>query len=256
MQVPESASGNRKGRIHSFESFSALDGPGIRYVIFFSGCPMRCIFCHNVDMGESLPGTYNEYSVAEVVKRVERARAYFTRSRSGGGITLSGGEPFFQFEFILELLKECKRLKIHTVVDTNLYASSREIEEVSEWVDLFLVGLKHIDNQKHRELTGKDNTLILKNIALLDSLKKCFWLRYVVIPGITDGAEDIRQMVMFLSDFSHLELVELLPYHRLGIKKWDALDKPYALPDVKPPTAEEMARVKEVFQEFDLSVLS
>jgi len=206
-------------------------------------------------MQESLPGTYIEYSVAEVVKRVERARSYFTRSRSGGGITLSGGDPFFQFEFMLELLKECKRRDIHTVVDTNLYASSSEIEAVSELVDLFLVGLKHIDNQKYRELTGKDNTEILTNISLLDSLKKCFWLRYVVIPGITDGAEDIRRMAIFLSDFSHLEAVELLPYHRLGIKKWDALDRPYLLPDVKPPTAEEMTRVKEVFQRFDLSVI-
>jgi len=253
MNASEHAS-SIKGRIHSFESFSALDGPGIRYVIFFSGCQMRCIFCHNVDMRESIPGTYNEYSVAEVIKRVERAKPFFTCSRSGGGITLSGGEPFFQFEFMLNLLKECKRLKIHTVVDTNLYTSPMDIGTVSKWVDLFLVGLKHIDNQKHMELTGKDNTAILKNISFIDSIKKPFWLRYVVIPGITDNEKDIRQLATFLSDFNHLEQVELLPYHCLGLKKWEALGKPYALPDVKPPTAEEMSLVKEVFQAFDLPV--
>ncbi|MCD5383175.1 radical SAM protein, partial [candidate division WOR-3 bacterium] len=142
MEIPESTS--VKGRIHSFESFSALDGPGIRYVVFLCGCPLRCLFCHNIDMVECLPGTYREYSVSEVIDKVERVRPYF--NRSGGGITLSGGEPFFQFDFMLVLLREFKKRDIHTAIDSCLYTSSKKIEEISKWVDIFLVGLKHIDS--------------------------------------------------------------------------------------------------------------
>ena len=255
-----------RAKIHSFESFSTLDGPGIRFVIFFSGCPLRCSFCHNIDMVypvrclpsnrvKSLPGGYKEYSVSEVIEKIKRAYSYFKNSPSGGGITLSGGEPFFQFEFILELLKECKKLKIHTVVDTNLYTSPDKIKEIEKWVDLFLVGLKHIAPQKHKKLTGKDNKLILKNISLLNSLKKYFRIRYVVVPGISDNKKDIEKIAKFLSDFKYLEGIELLPYHCLGVKKWKALNIPYKLSNVKPPTEKEMKQVREIFQTFGISVL-
>lgn len=241
-----------KGLIHSFESFSALDGPGIRYVVFFSGCPLRCIFCHNIDMVVSLPSADQEYSAAEVVEKVKRARPYF--ARSGGGVTLSGGEPFFQFDFMQELLKEFKREGIHTAVDTCLYTSAPKIEQISESTDLFLVGLKHIDNRKHQELTGRDNNSILKNISYLNSLTIPFWLRYVVIPGITDDKDDIRKLAAFLAQFSSLQWVDLLPYHRLGLKKWQALNKEYSLPHVKPPTQEEMEKVRVIFQAFNVPI--
>ncbi|MCI2426490.1 pyruvate formate lyase-activating protein [Candidatus Acetothermia bacterium] len=241
-----------KGLIHSFESFSTLDGPGIRYVIFFSGCPLRCIFCHNVDMVESLPGTYKEYSVAEVVEKVKRARPYFIRA--GGGVTLSGGEPFFQFNFMRKLLKEFKREKIHTAIDTCLYIARQKIKEISASVDLFLVGLKHIDSRKHQELTGRDNDLILKNISYLNSLQKPFWLRYVVIPGITDDTDDIHRLAEFLAQFNSLQWVDLLPYHRLGVQKWHALNKEYPLLRTKPPTEKEMEQVKVIFRVYNLPV--
>lgn len=241
-----------KGLIHSFESFSALDGPGIRYVVFFSGCPLRCIFCHNIDMVVSLPSADQEYSAAEVVEKVKRARPYF--ARSGGGVTLSGGEPFFQFDFMQELLKEFKREGIHTAVDTCLYTSAPKIEQISESTDLFLVGLKHIDNRKHQELTGRDNNSILKNISYLNSLTIPFWLRYVVIPGITDDKDDIRKLAAFLAQFNSLQWVDLLPYHRLGLKKWQALNKEYSLPHVKPPTQEEMEKVRVIFQAFNVPI--
>ena len=243
-----------KGLIHSFESFSTLDGPGIRYVIFFSGCFFRCVFCHNVDMVECLPDTYKEYSVAEVVEKINRSRPYFVRS--GGGVTLSGGEPFFQFNFIRELLIEFKREGIHTAVDTCLYTSMRQIEQVSECVDLFLVGLKHMDNHKHVQLTGRSNNSVLENIAYLNSLKKPFWIRYVVIPGVTDDKSDICWLAEFLAQFSSLQGVDLLPYHRLGIKKWQAISKEYTLSCAKPPTEEEMEEVKRAFQAFDLPLLA
>lgn len=242
------------GLIHSFESFSTLDGPGIRYVVFLSGCLLRCIFCHNIDMVESLPGTYREYSVAEVVEKVKRARPYF--ARFGGGVTLSGGEPFFQFDFIQKLLKEFKREKIHTAVDTCLYVSTQKIKQISESIDLFLVGLKHIDNDKHKQLTGRNNNLILENISYLDSLKKPFWLRYVVIPGITDDKDDICRLTEFLTRFSSLQWVDLLPYHRLGVQKWQALNKEYTLFRAKPPTEEEMEKVRAIFRASNVPVLS
>ena len=263
-QIPLRKFKNKKGKIHSFESFSVLDGPGIRYVIFFSGCPLRCSFCHNIDMVYPVRyllsngvkahyGTYQEYSVSEVMEKIKRVQPYFKHSPSGGGITLSGGEPFFQFEFILELLKECK--KIHTVIDTNLYVSPDKIEKIKKWVDLFLVGFKHIVPEKHKKLTGKDNKLILKNISLLNSLKKDFRIRYVVIPGISDNKEDVQKTANFFSDFKYLEGVELLPYHRLGVKKWKALNMSYKLPNVRPPLKQEIIQVKKIFQSFGISVL-
>ena len=244
-----------RAKIHSFESFSALDGPGIRFVIFFSGCPLRCSFCHNIDIAKVTTNNSQDYSVLEVIKKIKRTQSYFKNSPSGGGVTLSGGDPFFQFDFILELLKECKKLKIHTVIDTNLYTSPEKIEEIEKTVDLFLVGLKHIDNQKHKEITGKDNKLILENISLLNSLKKDFRIRYVVIPSISDEKKDIQKLAQFLSSFKYLEGVELLPYHRLGVKKWKALDLPYKLSDIKPPTKQEMIQVKDIFQALGISIL-
>ena len=243
-----------KGLIHSFESFSTLDGPGIRYVVFFSGCFLRCVFCHNVDMVEPLPGTCKEYSVAEVVEKVKRARPYF--ARSGGGVTLSGGEPFFQFDFIRELLSEFTNEGIHTTVDTCLYSPRQQIEQINEFVDLFLVGLKHIDNRKHKQLTGRSNDLVLDNIAYLDSLKKPFWIRYVVIPGITNDKDDISRLTEFLAQFSSLQGVDLLPYHRLGVKKWQAVNKEYVLSHAKPPVAKEMKEVRLAFREMNLPLLA
>lgn len=204
-------------------------------------------------MVESLPGTYKEYSVAEVVEKIKRARPYF--ARSGGGVTLSGGEPFFQFNFIQELLSELKREGIHTAIDTCLYTSPQQIKQISEWVDLFLVGLKHIDNRKHKQLTGRGNSLILENISYLDSLKTPFWLRYVVIPGITDDEGDICRLAEFLTQFSSMQGVDLLPYHRLGLKKWQTLNKEYTLSHVRPPTEEEMEKVKLAFRTFNVPVL-
>ena len=242
-----------KGLIHSFESFSTLDGPGIRYVVFFTGCYFRCAFCHNIDMVECLPGTYKEYSVSAVLKKVNRARPYFVRS--GGGVTLSGGEPFFQFHFMRDLLTEFRKEGIHSAIDTCLYTPRERIEQISGLVDLVLVGLKHIDPGKHRKLTGRDNDLVLKNIAYLDSLKKPFWIRYVVVPGVTNERDDILKLAEFLSPFSSLQRIDLLPYHRLGIKKWEAVNKDYTLSDSRPPSEEEMEEVRSVFQSFDLPLL-
>jgi len=242
-----------KGIIHSFESFSTMDGPGIRYVIFFSGCPFRCIFCHNVDMVEVSPGTSLEYSAAEIVEKVMRVRPYF--ARSGGGVTLSGGEPFFQFNFMEELLAAFKREEIHTAVETCLYTSTQRIKEISGSVDLFLVGLKHIDNRKHTKLTGRDNSLILQNISYLNSLQLPFWVRYVIIPGITDDQNDIHQLAEFLAQFRLLQWVDLLPYHRLGLQKWRAINKEYTLSSAKPPTEEEMERVRAIFRAYNVPLL-
>lgn len=242
-----------RGLIHSFESFSTLDGPGIRCVVFLPGCSLHCVFCHNIDMAEPPPGSCGEYSITEVVARVNRARPYFVRS--GGGVTLSGGEPFFQFDFLRELLAEFKREGIHTAVDTCLYAPTQQIEQVSKGVDLFLVGLKHFDNRNHEKLTGRNNGLILENISYLNSLKKPFWLRYVIIPGVTDDEADLCRLAEFLARFSSLQGIDLLPYHRLGIKKWQALNKEYPLPHVMPPTAEEMEKSRRVFRKFNLPLL-
>ncbi len=230
------------GNIHSIETCGTVDGPGIRYVIFTQGCLLRCQYCHNADTWNIDEGKV--ISVDEIMKDVKSYIPFM--KASGGGITISGGEPLLQLDFLLELLKECKKAKIHTTIDTSggCFSFDRsfldKIDEVLKYTDLVLLDLKHFDSKKHIKLTGKPNTQI-KNFALyLNEKKVPIWIRHVLVPGITDSHEDLQNLGRFIKSIDNVEKIEVLPYHRLGVYKWQALGLKYPLEEVQTPSEESV----------------
>jgi pyruvate formate lyase activating enzyme len=233
-----------KGRIHSFESFGTVDGPGIRFVIFMQGCPFKCLYCHNPDTWSSDSGTL--YSVDEVFDKIKRYIPYF--KNSGGGVTVSGGEPLIHAEFITGLFKKCKEEGIHTAIDTNGFVDSNSdtINTLLDYTDLVLLDIKHIDNKKHKSLTGCSNENVLKFAQHLSSRKISVWLRYVVVPGLTDFEPDVKKLGKFIAKLSNIEKIELLPFHKIGEYKWKELGLNYTLFDIPPASESDIERVRKI----------
>lgn len=232
-----------KGRIHSFESFGTVDGPGIRFVIFMQGCPLHCKYCHNRDTWDSSGGT--EYSVEDIFKQAMRLKPYITASH--GGVTVSGGEPLLQTAFVTELFKQLKQKNIHTALDTSgAFPMNKNIEELLCLTDLVLLDIKHIDNQKCIDLTGVPNTNTLNFARYLSEHSIPIWIRQVLVPGFTDDENDLKKLKAFISTLKTVKKVELLPYHNLGKYKWEKLGIPYALENVAPPTQEQIQRAKDI----------
>lgn len=236
-----------KGYIHSLESFGSVDGPGIRYVIFFSGCPMRCAYCHNPDTWDMTRGTPMESE--ELVKKALRYRPYWKRD---GGVTVSGGEPLMQIDFLTELFENLKKENVHTCIDTSGAPFTREepffskFRRLMESTDLLLVDIKHIDTEHHRDLTGRDNGNILDMLKFLSEIKKPVWIRHVLVPTITDDDNYLKKLREFIDTLSNVERVEVLPYHNLGAVKWKTLGIPYSLDDIDPPTKERVENAKKI----------
>ena len=232
-----------KGRIHSFESFGTVDGPGIRYVVFMQGCPLKCKFCHNRDTWEVNAG--EEYSVKEVVDKILRAKPFI--DESNGGVTISGGEPLLQAEFLIELFKELKKYNIHTAIDTagSLVLNST-IKELLKYTDLVLLDIKHIDDKKCIELTGLSNKNELDFAKYLSSIGKSMWIRQVLVPGITDDKFDLIKTREFINGLKTVEKVEVLPYHNLGKQKWIELGLEYPLENTPIPTREQVKQAEEI----------
>ncbi|MBB6453102.1 pyruvate formate lyase activating enzyme [Salirhabdus euzebyi] len=239
-----------KGRIHSIETFGTLDGPGIRYVIFTQGCLLRCQFCHNPDTWDLKAG--KEVTVEEVIKDVEDYIPYM--NASGGGITVSGGEPLLQVEFLTELFTECKKRGIHTTIDSSggCFSTSKvfleKLDKLLAVTDLILLDLKQINDQKHKTLTGLTNKHILKFAKLLADKKIPIWVRHVLVPGITDNEEDLTKLSAFIHSLSNVEKIEILPYHKLGIYKWENLGLNYPLEGVEPPTKETVEWAQQILE--------
>lgn len=233
-----------KGRVHSIDTFSALDGPGIRTVIFMQGCALRCKYCHNPDTWAVQGPDAREYEVKELMEIILRNRPYY--EASGGGVTFSGGEPLLQHRFIKEIFEYCHKEKISTAYDSSLYISSQVVLDLIPFTDLVLADIKQINNEKSRLLTGVDNRLNLENIKLLNENKVRIWIRYVILPGWTDAYEDLEKMALFIRDLPQVERVDLLPYHSLGSHKWKLLGLEYQLNEVEPPSSshlQELARL-------------
>lgn len=228
------------GKIHSFESFGTLDGPGIRFVVFFAGCPLRCKFCHNIDIVHAKEPM--ELTANEILKQILRDRPYM--DASCGGVTVSGGDPFSQPEFLADFLRKCKESQLHTAVDTSLCAPAKFIPIIAEHTDLFLISLKHFDDKVHRYLTGGSNHLILNNIRLVSELQKRIWFRLLILPGYTDTKANLTALAAFLRTVN-FELIELLPYHRMGVYKWNELGLSYELNGVKLPSTTEIRHVQK-----------
>ena len=237
------------GLIHSTESFGAVDGPGIRFVIFVKGCRMRCRYCHNADTWD--PAGADERTPEDVLAEAERYRAYWGKK---GGITVSGGEPLLQLPFVTDLFRLAKERGISTALDTAGQPFTRtepafsEIRALLSYTDLVLLDIKEIDTEKHRALTGWGNENILDFARYLSETGKPVWIRHVLVPGVTDCDEDLTQLRRFIDTLNNVERVEVLPYHRFGEEKWRLLGIPYTLADTEPPTEDRINNAKRILR--------
>jgi pyruvate formate-lyase 1-activating enzyme len=237
-------------RVHSVESFGSVDGPGIRFVIFLKGCAMRCQYCHNPDTWDRAGG--NLRSVDDVLSQALRYRSYWGEK---GGITVSGGEALLQIQPLTELFHKAKDLGINTCLDTSAQPFSRKdgrfsaFEALMKYTDLVLLDIKHIDNDAHKQLTGWENENILDCARYLSDIHKPVWIRHVLVPGINDDDESLHRLRSFIDTLSNVERVEVLPYHDLGVYKWEQLGISYKLTDVKPPTEESVLHARKILTE-------
>lgn len=236
-----------KGKIHSIESFGSADGPGVRYIIFLKGCKMRCKYCHNPDTWGA-DGVIEE-TAEEVLKKAMRYKNYW---KNNGGITVSGGEALLQIDFLIELFKLAKENNVHTTLDTSGNPFTREepffgkFNELMKYTDLYMLDIKHIDNEEHKKLTGQSNENILDMAKYLSENGKAMWIRHVLVPGYTDSEEQLTKLREFIDSLDTVDRVEILPYHTLGVFKWKELGIPYELENVNPPTKEEVERAKRI----------
>ena len=264
------------GYIHSTESFGAVDGPGIRFVVFLQGCKMRCKYCHNpetwnlvADYSRLYSEDLSEAEREELAKRIEentkmlkdkgikleartpedvlkQALRYKPYWKGDGGITVSGGEALLQIDFLIEFFKLAKAEGIHTAIDTAGNPFTREepffskFRELMKVTDLFILDIKQIEDQKHRDLTGFTNANILDLAQYLSEQGKHMWIRHVLVPGITTDEADLRKTDEFIRTLQNVDKVEVLPYHKLGIQEWERLGIPYQLEGIDPPTAEQL----------------
>lgn len=227
------------GRVHSFESMGLLDGPGIRNIIFLQGCNLRCLYCHNPDTWACNGGT--EYTPEQLLKKIIRFRPYF--EKSGGGVTFSGGEPLLQHNFLIEALKLCKENGIHTAIDT-AGVGMGNYEEVLKYTDLVLLDIKHYDEIKYKEIVGRDNSEFKKFLEALKNSKSKVWIRHVVVPGINDTKEDVLALCEYIKDIPRVEKVDLLPYHVLGVNKYEVMGIEYRLKDLQPMSKDRAEELK------------
>ena len=253
-----------QGTIFDIKHYAIHDGPGIRTTVFLKGCPLGCWWCHNPESRAKEILTYQKkekigdkfveieesageyYSVDRVMKEIEKDRVFFEESK--GGVTFSGGEPFYQFNFLMELLKACKKKEIHTCVDTTAYVDKDKIQKAAAYTDLFLYDLKHIDDEQHKRYTGVCNKPILENLILLDHLKKEIQIRYPLIPGINDDETDILKMMAFLQKLRKLHPVTILPYHKIGKHKYSQFGIEYKMNGIEEPSKEQIEKVKKLFE--------
>lgn len=233
------------GRIHSFESFGTVDGPGIRFVVFVQGCPMRCQYCHNPDTWVVDGG--KEYSAEQVAQNALRYKNYFA---GGGGVTVSGGEPLMQIPFVTQLFTILKQNGVHTALDTSgvLFTPSNKplIDGLLAVTDLVLLDIKHIDDEEHKGLTGHFNQNVLAFAKYLSDIGKPMWIRHVLVSGITDNDEYLKSLSQFISGLKTVQKVEVLPYHTMGVSKYEKLGVDYPLKGLQPPQKERIINAREI----------
>lgn len=235
------------GYVHSTESFGSVDGPGIRFIAFMQGCRMRCQFCHNPDTWNMGGGT--PYTADELLDEALGYREYWGER---GGITISGGEPLLHIDFLIELFKKAKSQGVHTTLDTCGQPFTYDqpffdrFQELMEYTDLLLFDIKHIDDEKHKELTMMSNKNILNMAHYLSEIEKPVWIRHVLVPEKSDFDEDLIRLDTFIQSLKNVVKVEILPYHKLGVYKYAALNIPYKLKDIEPPTTERIENAKKL----------
>lgn len=245
VSAPVNSTGQILGYVHSFETGAAVDGPGMRFVLFMSGCQFRCLYCHNPDTWKLHNGT--PMTLDEVIAEIGR---YANFLRLTGGVTISGGEPLMQAEFVGEVFRRCKtELKLHTALDTQGYLAGNVDDAWFDNVDLVLLDIKSIDPDVYLRLTGKELQPTLDFAHRLSRLQKKMWIRYVLVPGWTDKMEHVHKLAEFITPLkAGIERVEVLPFHKLGESKWQDLGLDYQLTDTLPPSIELTEAVRDVFR--------
>ncbi len=230
------------GRIHSIESFGTVDGPGVRLVVFLQGCPLRCIYCHNPDTWELSGG--NEMSAAEIIDLYLKRKEFYS-----GGITVTGGEPLLQIDFVTELFILAKQNNIDTCIDTSGItfnsSNTEKMDTLMKYTDLVMLDIKHIDSDVHTSLTGKPNDNILLFAEYLDNKNIPFWIRHVVVEGYTDSPKDLEKLGEYIGKFKNLLALDVLPFHNLGKVKYESLGIDYKLHDMQSLSKEKAVLAKE-----------
>lgn len=233
-------------RVHSYESLGTFDGPGIRLVVFLQGCNFRCLYCANPDTID-LKDESKETSIDYIVEQAVSEKPFFGKR---GGITFSGGEPTLQAEALVPLFRRLKEQGIHICLDTNGSIWNDAVEELLSLTDLVLLDMKEFDAAQHRLLTERSNEQTLRTAAWLEAHNRPFWLRYVLVPGYSDREADIRALGAHFGAYKQLERIEILPYHTLGVHKYEAMGKPYLLKGVKENTPEQLEQARKLFEEY------
>ena len=229
-------------KVHSVETFGAVDGPGIRFVLFLQGCHLQCKYCHNRDTWDMNNGSYK--SLDEIFNKIINYKNYITPN---GGVTVSGGEPLLQVKFLIELFTKLKKKKIHTCIDTSgMVTLTDDIKHLLTLTDLVLLDIKHIDNEKCKDLVGFDNILELEFARYLSDNNIPVWIRQVLVPGYTDDENDLLRLKDFISSLNNVQKVEILPYHSLGKYKWSKLGLKYGLENVRDATSDDVKRAKTI----------
>ena len=238
------------GYIHSKESFGTVDGPGIRYVLFMQGCPLRCIYCHNPDTWEI--GKGEKITPEEVLEEFNKNRSFYSK----GGITVTGGEPLLQVDFLTELFKKAKAENIHTCIDTSgiTYntdnpAYMQKLDELMKYTDLVMLDIKHIDPESHKKLTSKDNSRVLDFAKYLETKKIPLWVRHIIIEGYTDKPEDLRKLGEFIGKLKNLKALDVLPYHTMGVNKYKEMGISYPLEGMEALPMEKAIEAKKYILE-------
>ncbi len=237
----------RIGYIHSLESFGSVDGPGVRYVIFVTGCAMRCQFCHNPDTWDMSTG--EKYTTDQLLEKAIKYRPYWG---SEGGITVSGGEPLMQIDFLTELFRKAKEKGINTTLDTSGNPFTKKepffskFKELMKYTDLVMLDIKHIDDEQHKILTGQSNKNILEMAQYLSETGTAMWIRHVLVPERNDKDEYLQRLADFIHTLKTVKKVEVLPYHTLGVFKWKELGIPYQLEGIEPPTQERVLNAEKI----------
>lgn len=233
-----------KGYVHSTDSFGTVDGPGIRFVVFLQGCPLRCKYCHNPDTWQMNVG--NQMTVEEVLKQYDACKEFL----KNGGITVTGGEPLMQMEFVQALFEECKKRGIHTCIDTSgiTFSEKRrtQFDALMQVTDLVMLDIKHIDDEEHRALTGQGNSAILAFAEYLCAIGKEMWVRHVIVPGITLKEEPLEALGYYLGGLRNLKALDVLPYHAMGNQKYAEMGLAEPLPGVPEATKEQAAEAREI----------